>query len=366
MPGLLIHEWISRSGGSEKVVHAMATAFPDADLFCLWNDHQEFLPNRNVRESWLARTPLRRSKVAALPLMPMVWQSVDARDYEWAMISTHLFAHHSLSARSSIKRYLYVHTPARYIWEPELDGRGSSGPARLVSQGLKVLDRRRAQSPSSIAANSQYVKDRIARCWDRESIVIYPPVEIDRIMAVNDWSSVLDPEDARIIEQLPGTFVLGASRFVPYKGLDKVIAGAAKIGVPAVIAGSGPEEERLRIIAAESPVPVHFVINPSTELLYALYQNALVYVFPPIEDFGIMPVEAMALGTPVVVNAVGGTTESVLHAKTGIHLDIWTSSRIAAAIGEAATLRGSKPMAQAKKFARSGFEQDVRDWVAGV
>lgn len=366
MPGLLIHEWISRSGGSEKVVQAMANAFPEADLFCLWNDDKQFLPSREIRESWIANTPLRRSKLAALPLMPFIWQSIDARNYDWTIISSHLFAHHALGAVSAMRRYVYVHTPARYIWEPGLDGRGNSASARLVAHGLRQLDRRRAQAPSEIAANSRYVQERIARCWGRDSVVIYPPVDVDRLTAVRDWCSALNSEDSRTLETLPETFILGASRFVQYKGLDKVIAGAAQIGLPAVIAGAGPEEGRLRQLAAESAVPVHFVIRPSTELLYALYQRALVYVFPAIEDFGIMPVEAMAVGTPVVVNAIGGTTESVLHQETGIHLDSWTGKEIATAISKAASLRGSRPAERANSFARSSFEERIREWVSSV
>ncbi|AZZ41377.1 glycosyl transferase [Acidipropionibacterium jensenii] len=319
MTGLIVHEWLGKSGGSERVVDAMLEAYPAADLVALWNDAPE--KYSNVHESWLARTPLRHHKALALPLLPLVWRRLlpptDAID--WVLVSSHLFAHHvKVRTRSgaTVPKYVYVHTPARYIWEPELDMRGNSILARTASAALRPIDRRRASEPKAIAANSEFVRERVTRTWHRnDAIVIYPPVDVERIQAVGDWGQRLGPAEGDLESSLPVTFLLGASRFVPYKQLDVVIRVAAALDCPAVIAGSGPEEEHLRSVAEETGAEVHFILKPSTELLYTLYQRCAAYIFPAIEDFGIMPVEAIAAGARVVVGPVGGAAESVR--KTG-------------------------------------------------
>ena len=142
MPGVLVHEWIERDGGSEKVLDEFVRCFPDADVLCLWDNAGRY-PGRTVVESGLARTPLRRSKALALPAMPFVWRDRPG-DYDFALVSSHCFAHH-VSFRTppaEFRKYVYVHTPARYLWTPELDERGTSPAARLASPVLRGIDKR--------------------------------------------------------------------------------------------------------------------------------------------------------------------------------------------------------------------------------
>ena len=167
MSGILVHEWLARFGGSENVFEVLSETFPDAERFCLWNDSDGRFTG--VNETILARTPLRRSKAAALPFMPAVWRHLPRRDADWVLCSSHLFAHHARfggPARDAVK-LVYAHTPARYIWTPELDGRGDRLLARAVAAPLKPLDRRRAAEPVSIVANSAFVAQRIADTWER-------------------------------------------------------------------------------------------------------------------------------------------------------------------------------------------------------
>lgn len=329
MAGVLVHEWIERSGGAEKVLDEFVNCYPDADVYCLWNDAPDRYPATNVRESVLAGTPLRGRKAMALPAMPFTWRGLENRDYDFALISSHLFAHHVTFAGASpeLRKFVYVHTPARYVWNPELDERGNSLSARMASPMLRRIDRKRASEGASFAANSDFVSKRIERAWGVSSKVIHPPVDVDRIVAVDDWRLKLSPEDLQLLFSMPAVFVLGASRFIPYKRLDWVIRAAEKAGVAAVIAGSGPEEERLRSMASEASVPVRIIHRPSDALLFALYQRALAYVFPPIEDFGIMPVEAMAAGARLITNSMGGAAETVTHGVDGLHFhdDRWES-----------------------------------------
>lgn len=365
MAGVIVHEWLARSGGSENVVEELCSIYPHADLVCLWDDSEGRFDSARVTETWLARTPLRRSKALALPVMPLAWRHLKNHDYDWALISTHLFAHHARFSRPStgFSRFVYVHTPARYIWNPELDVRGAGLASRAMAATLKPLDRRRAHEPASHAANSSFVRARIETAWQVESRVIHPPVQVSRIQSVTSWAEALDGEDAAALARLPATFILGASRFIAYKRLDLAIRAGELADVPVVLAGNGPELAGLRAAAAAASIPVHFVLSPSTELLYGLYDRALVYVFPAIEDFGIMPVEALAAGAPVLANSVGGTAETVIQGRTGALTSFKSDADILEGISVAAATERADRIGDARRFSAERFAEEIRGWV---
>lgn len=363
MAGILVHEWLAPYGGSENVFEVLSNVFADAERFCLWNDSNGRF--QGVGETVLARTPLRRSKAAALPFMPAAWRRLPARDADWVLTSSHLFAHHARfggPARYAPK-LVYAHTPARYVWTPHLDGRGSSAAARAISALLKPIDRRRAAEPVSIAANSAFIAQRISDTWERDAVVIHPPVDVAGVIAATEVE--LDPADQARLAGLPAEYLLGVSRFVPYKRLDRVIEAGVASGLPVVLAGSGPEESRLRAIAAErAPGRVVFVRDPSSAMLAHLYRNALALVFPAIEDFGIMPVEAMAAGTPVVANAIGGTSETVVDGVTGALVNEWSHGELAGAVERAVGADANACIRRARQFDIPVFAERISTWVA--
>ena len=145
--------------------------------------------------------------------------------------------------------------------------------------------------------------------------MIYPPVDIERI---HSFGGDLSDADNATVRALPPQFVLGASRFVPYKNVDAAISAGEILGLPVVLAGTGPDEPRLRALAERARTPVIFVGRVSDDLLIELYRRAALFVYMAVEDFGIMPVEAMACGTPVLVNEFGGARESVLAVSGGL------------------------------------------------
>lgn len=365
MSGAIVHEWVAESGGSENVFQAMADVFPDADLHCLWSDNSKRFGGRILNETWLAKSPLRRHKALAVPFMPLTWRGLEAKgNYRWMLVSSHLFAHHArFRTNPDIPKYVYAHTPARYIWSPELDERGGSRWVKTASTFLKSVDSKRAAEPVAIAANSHFVRERISRFWERQAGVIYPPVEVSRIQGVSDWTSELDDAESRLLESLAEGFILGASRFVPYKGLDRVIEVGQMLDLPVVLAGSGPEESRLRALAAVAGVPVTFISTPSTRMLYALYQSCSLYVFPPVEDFGIMPVEAMAAGARVLANRVGGASESVVESECGSLADFSDGADIRRAAMIAIDGDRKKSVERAKVFSRERFDREMRSWI---
>lgn len=345
----------------------MAEAFPNVDIQCLWNNAPERFPLRRVKETWLSKTPLRRNKAVALPFMPHTWRTLSSSmSLDWMLVSSHLFAHHARFPRNrkTIRKFVYVHTPARYIWVPALDSRGFHPMARIIAPILRFIDRKAAQDlTTQFAANSHFVKQRIQTAWGREARVIYPPVDVTQIQSVEDWRVCLTDDERNRLERLPDRFILGASRFIRYKRLDLVIKAGALAGIPVVIAGSGPDESDLRELASGSNVRVEFIIQPSTEMLYALYQSATAFVFPAVEDFGIMPVEAMAAGAPVIANSIGGAAESVRHGVTGLLIDPMHEDKIAEAIVGIQAIDRDEVRSHARAFSRERFLEEIQDWV---
>lgn len=365
MAGVLVHEWIAQDGGSENVLQAMSETFPDAEIHCLWNDSTgRFDPGR-VRQSWLARTPIRRHKALALPLMPATWRTLRYRGYDWALISSHAFAHHARfrGAPRDFRRMVYVHTPARYVWTRALDARGDHPAARVVSHALRPLDRRRAAEGAEFAANSAFVRSRIQDAWGINARVIHPPVNVERIQSVADWRNRLDHAESAVLDALPDGFVLGASRFIPYKRLENVIKVGEATQRPVVLAGRGPSLPDLKAAAARARVPVHFVPAPSEALLYALYQQTALFAFPAVEDFGIMPVEAMAAGAPVLAQAEGGAAESVVPGVTGALIGFGCTDEMREGAEVALATERSKRLDRAKEFAAERFCAEIAAWV---
>jgi glycosyltransferase involved in cell wall biosynthesis len=364
MAGIVVHEWLAKRGGSENVVEEIVATFPDAQLQSLWNDAPDRFTDLNVAETWLARTPLRKSKALALPFMPATWRHLGSNDADWVLCSSHLFSHHARFAGPArdVPKLVYAHTPARYIWTPDLDARGNNVFAKAARLPLQALDRHRAQEAQAIAANSEFVRKRIQDCWKRDSVVIHPPVDVQAF--ADDPAAHLTPEEEQVLATLPDTFLLGASRFIPYKRLDLVIALGVASDTPVVLAGDGPSLPELQTLADRHPGRVTFVIKPSRALLSALYRRSLAYVFPAIEDFGIMPVEAMATGTPVIARDFGGAAESVVDGVTGVHLGDFTGQAGREAVALAATLRPEDAISRAWQFDTSVFRASLRSWVA--
>jgi glycosyltransferase involved in cell wall biosynthesis len=361
MRTLVAHEWIAEVGGSENVFEQIRLAVPHRRAVCLWNgDPARF---SGLEETWLARSPLRGRKAAAMTFMGSAWNRIDLTDVERVVVSSHAFSHHlaSRAADSGIPAFAYVHSPARYVWAPDLDDRGNSLVGRLGRSYFRRWDRRHASNDVNYAANSQFVAKRVAEAWGVDASVIYPPVDIERIRS---FGGELSDGDNATVGALPPDFVLGASRFIRYKNVDAAIIAGEILGLPVVLAGTGPDEPRLRALAKQARTPVIFVGRVSDGLLLEVYRRAALFVYMAVEDFGIMPVEAMACGTPVLVNEIGGARESVLAVSGGLTSG-WRKSRFDdPAVVEKALMIDTKAAKSAvAKFSTSSFRRNLRSWV---
>ncbi|RIV36764.1 glycosyltransferase [Micromonospora radicis] len=348
----LVHEWFGATGGSEQVFLSMADAVPHADRFVLWKDDDATVDGQ-LRQSWLAGTPLRRSKALALPLMPLAWRTLTRATYDVVISSSHAFAHTVKIGDPGRTRHLsYVHSPARYVWSPELDQRGGNPMLAPMRAVLRAGDRRLSRHVHSYAANSREVQARIRRCWGRDARVINPPVEVDYFRAA--------PEQVR---DQGRRYLLGVGRWIPYKNFDLMIEIAAAARLPLVLAGGGPEEERLRGLAARVDVPVEFEVRPARERLRELYWGAIALLYPAVEDFGMIPVEAQACGTPVVGLARGGLLETVVPGETGFLLDTTDPAAYVDPLRRAARLPGAAALANARRFTPQTFQANLAAWL---
>ena len=352
----IVHEWISSRAGSEKVFEVLASMWPEADLFALSADPrvQMDLNGRSVRTTFLNRAALRDRRSLTLPLMPLAWRLIGRGSYDLVISSHHAFAASNRLASSRGVNLAYVHTPARYIWTPELDGRGRSPLLVPVRGALKHVDRGYVDRLTGIAANSRAVAARIETFWGREAEVVHPPVDTEF------FSPGLDDVEL----DLPKQFLLGFGRWIPYKNLETVIRVAEQVGMPAVIAGRGPQKEQLLAMAARAKVPVTVIESPSQEQVRELYRRAAALVFPTNEDFGLIPVEAMACGTPVLALNAGGASETVVDGATGALVDSGDVRAYSDALPRALAATAATCRRRAEEFRTEAFARRVRAWVS--
>jgi glycosyltransferase involved in cell wall biosynthesis len=297
-----------------------------------------------------------------MPFMGSAWKRVDLTDVAKVVVSSHAFAHHlaSRAADCGIPAFAYVHSPARYVWAPELDPRGNTLAGHLGRRYFRHWDRRRVSEDVNYAANSQFVAKRMADAWGVKASVIFEPVDIERIHSFNGELSDADDAAARA---LPQQFVLGASRFIQYKNVEAAIRAGEIVDLPVVLVGTGPDEARLRAMAEQARTQVHFAGRVSDNLLIEIYRRAALFVFMAIEDFGIMPVEAMACGTPVLVNEIGGARESVLAVSGGLASE-WRESRFVdpSVVEQTIAIDMTEAKSAVASFSNASFRSSLRAW----
>ncbi len=238
----------------------------------------------------------------------------------------------------------------RYAWDQfdayfgvDRVGRVANAVARPVLAWLARWDRATASRVDRFLANSHYVAGRIARYYNRRATVLYPPVDTQFFTPDND---------------APAPYFLVVSALVPYKRIEVAIDAANRLGVPLKIVGAGPDRERLR---ARGGSGVEFVGQIDDEALRDVYRRAQAILLPGEEDFGIVPVEAMACGRPVIALARGGATETVVDRTTGLLVDEATPAAFADAMAEAsrAAWDAVAIRAHAERFSRERFESSL-------
>lgn len=330
---------------------SLANVYPEAPIFVLVSKGDarigEAFAGRDVRTTWLDRLPgIRSFYRLTLPLMPRAWRGVDLEGYDVIITSSHSMAK-SVEVVHGV-HVCYCHSPPRYLWD--LNEEYRSGAASLlrgpVLERLRRQDLQSAEAVDFFIANSRFVAARIARIYERSASVLYPPVDLD----------LFEPEAGA------GSHYLAGGRLVGYKRIDRAIEAANRARLPLVVFGEGPERARLEALAGPT---VRFTGKVSHDALRALFRDARGFVFPGIEDFGILPVEAQAAGRPVIALAEGGATETVIHDETGV---LYGDDSVEGLINawKRADSESWDPGAcreNAERFSRPRFEQEMAELV---
>ena len=365
----VVHDWLDTWGGGENVLAEILRAYPQADLFTLVDffsdDTRRRLGGKHARTSFLQRVPgARRHFRALLPLFPRAIEGLDLRAYDLVLSSSHAVAKGVRTTAQQL-HVCYCHTPMRYAWdlrEEYLGPRGLSTGWRgaivhRVLDRLREWDRASSGRVDRFIANSAFVRDRIMRSYARDATVIHPPVDTEFFMP------------ATTAKADPG-YYFTASRHVPYKRIDLIVAAFKTLpSRRLVVAGAGPETDRIRAAAGPNVEVVGEVPRPQ---LRALLQNAQAFIFAAEEDFGILPVEAQACGTPVIALRRGGTLETVrdldgVDAATGVFFDEQSVTAIAAAVTRFESVQSSigtaACRANALEFSTPRFHEHYRTYV---
>ncbi len=325
----IVHDWLVNYGGAERVVEALLSIFPDADIFTLVYDEKKIgrvFKKEKVKTSFLQKIPFStRLYTKMLAFMPLAFESFDFSSYDLVISSSSSCAKGVITP-PFVPHIAYIHSPMRYAWDLYFEYKKNSGfltrlfMTRLMPR-IREWDFISSQRIDLIVANSKYIARRIEKYWRREAFVVHPPVDTARL--VPSKSACED-------------FFVVFSRFVPYKRIDLAIEACAKSGRHLVVIGGGAQEKELKLLAEKwkqkNGAKIEFTGRISDEEVKAFLQKCRALIFCAEEDFGIIPVEAQACGRPVVAFGRGGATETVVDGKTGVLFKEQTVDSLCAAL----------------------------------
>jgi glycosyltransferase involved in cell wall biosynthesis len=347
----VVHDWLTIPGGSEHVLLQLLEMFPQAELFTSIYDPAPWpstITERPVHASYLNRIPgATRQYPKLLPLMNRAFRSFDLSAFDLVLSSSHASAKNVRTPPGAL-HVCYCHTPMRYAWdETFLHGEEVGRVGRLLLppllRWLRRVDLAGARGPDVFVANSAHVAERIARYYGRSSEIVHPPIDVEHFLG---------------LQRSPQDYYLTFGRVVPYKRVDLAVAACRLLGRRLKVAGAGRALDPVRSLAAGDAEFLGTVSDAERDRLLA---GARALLFPGEEDFGIVPVEAQAAGTPVIAYATGGAAESVLDGRSGVLFDEQSPAALAAAIErfERLELDGERIRDSARRFGEGRFRAEL-------
>ena len=359
----LVHDWLTGMRGGERCLEVACEIFPDAPLFTLLHVPGSVSPvieRRRIVTSFVQRLPAAEARYRQyLPLFPAAVRGFDLSGYDLVISMSHCVAK-AVRRPPGALHLSYCFSPMRYIWDLYDDYFGARAPRLTrwlmppVAAVLRAWDRR-TDGVDAFVAISDHIAERIRRVYDRDAEVIHPPVDVARF---------------RLAERVDDYYLV-VSALVPYKRVDLAIAAASRLGRRLLVVGTGPEAARLR---AQAGPGVEFLGWRSDAEVAELYSRCRAVLFPAVEDYGIVPLEAAAAGRPTIALARGGALETMIGlnqgvAPTAVFFTEQTEGALADAIlaFEAAATRFDPAAlrARAVRFDRPVFRDRLRDYVEG-
>ena len=323
----VVHDWFTLPGGAEKVLSELIQLCPNSEVFTLFNLTEGGINNivgdRRVHTSGLNRLPfVEKYYRQLLPFAQRAIEKFDLSDFDLVVSSSAALAK-GVITRPGQRHIAYVHSPARYAWDlmhEYLNAHHMKGLKKLIVHEMmyqfRNWDVRTTNGVDVLVANSEFIRDRIWKIYRRDSVVVYPPVDVQKF---------------RMDRNTPRHFIV-ASRLVDYKRIDLVVqAFSRRPDLKLIVLGEGPDAEKLKRMATPN---VQLLGRVPIDQMRQLYSEARAFVFAALEDFGIAPVEAQAAGIPVIAFGQGGTAETVIAGKTGVLFKKRTVEDILEAITE--------------------------------
>lgn len=315
----IVHDWLI-GGGAERVVNELHKIYPQAPIYtsyCTAQWRQQL--DGKVITGYLQHWPFSKLRKFLPPLRGLWFSRLKLDDYDLVISSSGAEAKFA-KARAGATHVAYIHAPTHYYWARYDDYLNSPGFGKLdplARLGLKILvgpmrrwDYKAAQRPNFLIANSSYTKDQIKKYYNRDAVVIHPPVGIERFAG--------EPAEPR-----RGFITTG--RQTPYKRIDLAVAACTELEMPLIVLGSGPEYRKLQKMAGKS---VSFFRGKSDEEVADYFKSSQAFIFPGIDDFGITAVEALAAGTPVIAYKAGGALDYISNGKNGLFFEPQTAEAL--------------------------------------
>ena len=361
----IVHDWLTNMGGAEDVVLALHEAFPDAPIYTsvFTIETMPRFAGIEVRTTDLQKLPHFLRKLHKFFPMLRVWafKRLDLSEFDIIISSSSAESKQIRKTREGQIHICYCHTPIRYYWSHYPEYKKDPGFGKLnwlvrlamplIVPPLKKVDYAAAQDVDVFVANSTEVQDRIKRYYNKSSTIIHPPVEIDRFTPA----------------RIRGEHYVALGRQVPYKRIDLAVAAATKLNLPLKVYGNGSEHQKLVAMAGPSVEFYSDRFSDASDLAVAeALNNAKGYIFPAEEDFGIVQVQALAAGAPVIAFAHGGTRDIVQDGESGVLFNKQSVEAVVGAIekAEAITFLPATLRRKAKRFDKGLFITKIRKVVS--
>lgn len=328
----LVHDYLVQYGGAERVLEVLSEMFPEAPIYTLIYDSSQLygaFSDKTIRTSFLQKLPFAKTHHRFFPiLMPLAVEDLDLTAYDVVISSSNSYTKGIITRPDTI-HICYCHTPMRYAWDDyhryfkEFQYSSLVKPfIPFAMNYIRMWDKASSDRVDYYLANSQNVARRIQKYYKMDSHVLYPPVNTE----------------VQFDATIEGDYYLMLGRLLPYKHYDIVIQACIKNGKNLHIVGSGPDEERLKSLARGHDNIV-FLGRLSDEDSQREFRECKAFIFASEDDFGIVPVEAMAVGKPVIAYGKGGALETVKDGETGVFFDEQTAESVLAAIEKCETMK---------------------------
>lgn len=355
----IVCDWLTGYGGAERVVYELHRLYPDAPIYTSQYDPNkiDWFKEADVRTTWLQKLP--KSLKKFLPALRAIsFSRLDLSDYDLVISSSGAEAK-GVHTGPNTTHICYCHSPTHYYWVRYDEYLKNPGFPRglnwLAKLGLRILvgplrnwDHRAAQKPNYLIANSTHTQKMIQKFYGRESTVIFPPVETDRFKLPAK-------------QDLRHGFVV-AGRQTPYKRFDLAIEACNELKVPLVVIGDGPDHKRLEKLAGRN---VTFLSNVNDSDMAGHFQSALGFIMPNMDDFGIVAVEALASGTPVIAYKAGGSLDYLNPPTNGVYFNEQTPESLQAALEQVVNKSFSYEAVakSAQKFSVASFSKNIKEFI---